>query len=107
LTLHDGCLFSLVYATFAKAEDFAQLRTNYEEGTGQHRSSHLKEQESGAWIGISERRALKGNGQCGYLRDGKQDEHNTGETTQTSPLETNNAKPDRTGDETGTPTALI
>jgi hypothetical protein len=28
---------------------------------------------------------LKGNGQCGYLRDGKQNEHNTGETTQTMP----------------------
>jgi hypothetical protein len=85
LTLHDGRVFGLFNAIFAKAEESAQLRTNDEEGAGQHGASHLKEQEPGAWIGISIRRALKGNGQCGYLRDGKQNEHNTGETTQSMP----------------------
>jgi hypothetical protein len=43
---------------------------------------------------------LKGDGQRRYLRGGKQNEHNTGETTQSMPPGSNIAKPDRAEDDT-------
>jgi hypothetical protein len=83
LTLLDDWLFDLA---FTQTEESAQLRTNDEQSARQHGARYLQEEESGTWVGIGVSRPLKGNGQRSYLHDGKQNEHNTGEVTQSMPL---------------------